>query len=1072
MSKFRMRLAVLAVPLALFCAITGPLAAQTTGTIQGEVREANTLRALSGIRVSVVGRNLTVTTSAEGRYTLPGVPPGQVQVQVSGPNYLTANQTVTVGAGQTSRVTFQLLQSAVSLDEIVVTGAGVATERRKLGNTIASISSNQLENKPIQSFSEVLQGREPGVVGLPSGGLTGEGTRIRIRGTKSLSQTNEPIVVLNGVRIDNGGGRGNIGTGGGGQPSRLDDIDPASIERVEILKGAAAATLYGSEAAAGVIQIFTKRGAAGAPRWELEVTQGMLRYPNVWEPNAGFVTTQADAQRLGEFFGMEIQPYQVFERNFITDLFETGYSSNYNGSVSGGSESVTYFAGGRYQFEDGPFGATDVGLANDRAWKAQGTANLLMTPRDNLQLRVGSLYTESRSNIFSNNNNIYAPFTLAIFGQPQRANCSASSPILGTGQCEGAGNPRGQAAFATVREALQRSITQEAQHFNGSFGTNYRPAEGVVLDVTTGVDLVTQRDALYYPFGYNIDQFTANNVEGSRTLSNRTAQQLTFDGKLSWDASLGQRWSFQTVVGAQSYLKRTEVSGGTGTQFPGPGFEVIEAGSVQDVDEFFESVVNAGVFVQEQIGLNDWIFTTLGARYDYSSAFGASAGGALYPKISLSVVPSDRPGWDSDLVSSLRLRAAIGQAGQQPAAFAKLTTFSSIRAESGAGIRPGNLGNPDLKPEISTEWEVGSEVGLFRDRASLQFTYWDRTVSDALVSRQFPVSGGFLARQLVNIGQIDSRGLEAGINAIAFQRSNFTFNVFVNAAYINEVVTDLGGAPTLKVGDSYPRYRNFVREGFAPGAFFGPRLVDAEFPIDTNNDCQADTREQLAAYLARPLTAVNVNTLRPVVVGGDPRPQCAGGDFLGQYLGKPTPDWAGAFGGTLTLFRNWEVSNLFEYKAGNFYVHNLTDGFRRAHPALGGNLRGGKEAEATLRNPASTPEQRVEAARTWVTQYAALTPYDGLNEVEKADFVRWREASITYRVPQPLTQRFGARSMALTLSGRNMALWTKYGGTDPETNLIGRTGASGGLVENFANGIDAFGLPLPRRISVSARVGF
>lgn len=1066
--------------IAVVCALSiesDRLDAQARGTISGTVREVESGQALEGAQIHVTGTTVGAISGQGGRFTVANVPPGTHTVMIRLIGFKSEQRSVAVTADQTTTVDVRLARSAITLDEVVVTGTGVATEKRKLGNTVATISAAALEDKPIATFSEVLQGREPGVVALPAGGLTGEGARIRIRGTKSLSQSNEPIVYLNGVRIDNAGGRGNIGTGGGGMPSRLDDIDPTSIERVEILKGAAAATLYGSEASSGVIQIFTKQGSAGQPRWTVEIEQGALRYPGgAFEPNAGFVTSDTAAQRLNSWWNMNIQPYEVFERDFTSDLFETGYSSAYSASVSGGAPILTYFASGRYQYEDGPIGATDIAAASDKASRAQATLNLSSTPIEDLQLRVNSMYTESQSNTLSNNNNIYAPITLAIFGQPQRASCTTSfgrsDPIAGTGRCEGVGNPRGQAAFATVREAFQREIEQEARHFNGSVGARYAAMLGVALDATFGVDVVDQRDVFFYPFGHNLDLFTTNNVEGQRSISNRSHRELSLDTKLSWETDFSDAFSSQFVGGVQGFVRKTEVTGGTGTGFPGPGFEIAEAGGVQDVDEEFISVVNAGFFAQEQVGWNDWAFLTVGARYDYSSAFGEAAGGALYPKASISVIPSDRGGWNSDLLSTLRFRAAIGQSGLQPDAFAKLTTYSAIRSNAfGAGIQPSNLGNPNLKPEVSTEWEVGAEVGVWRDRAALEVTYWDRTVNDALVARQYPVTGGFLNRQLANIGRIDSHGLEIGLRGSAYQGRDIQVNLFANGAYISEMLTDLGGAPPVKVGLSYPRYRNWLREGYAPGAFFGPVVRrGVEYPIDINGDCQPDSRADLLTYFAQPR---QVTAFAVLLEGGDPRPCSTEKGHLLNYLGKPTPDWAGSFGGNVTMFGRFEVATLFEYKAGDFYVHNLTDAFRRAHLALGGNLRAPTEARATMADPSASAEQRLDAAVDWATKYAALTPYDGLNEVERADFVRWRELSLTYTVPPDFAARFaGARNMSLTVSGRNLALWTKYSGADPEINLHGRAGDPTNLDQNFGNGIDAFGLPLPRRYMFSVRIGF
>jgi outer membrane receptor protein involved in Fe transport len=808
----------------------------------------------------------------------------------------------------------------------------------------------------------------------------------------------------------------------------------------------------------------------------------MLQYPdNAFEPNAGFVTSDTAAQRLSQWWNTSISPYQVFERDFVSDLFETGYTSAYSGSVSGGTSSISYFASGRYQYEDGPIGAESVARGKDKATRAQATASLSMVPHQDLRLSLRTMYTEARSDIpGSNNNNIYAPITLAIFGQPQRASCvtnfGRSDPTPGTGECTGVGNPRGQAAFATVGEAFQRTIEQDTRHFNASLQGRYSATASVALDATFGVDIVRQDDEFFQPFGHNIDLFTTNAVEGTRTVSDRNYREVSLDTKLSWSTDLTSSINSQLVGGVQGFIRRLEITGGSGTAFPGPGFEVAEAGGIQDVDETFLSTVSAGFFAQEQIGWHNWIFGTVGARYDYSSAFGEAAGGVLYPKVSLSIIPSDRPAWTNTLLSTLRFRGAIGQSGQQPGAFDKLTTYSAIRSDAlGAGIAPDNLGNPDLKPEISTEWETGAELGLFSDRIALEFTYWDRTVRDALIQRQFPVTGGFLDRQLSNIGRLDAHGIELGLRGNVYTGRTVQINAFASGAFLREEITSLGGAPPLKVGGAYPRYRNWLREGFAPGAFFGPVLRrGTEYPLDINGDCQPDTRADLLTYFGTPRTEASFAIL---LEGGDPRPCSLEKGHLLNYLGKPNPDWQGSFGADAVILGRLRVATMFEFKAGDFWVHNLTDAFRRAHPSLGGNLRGSAEAKATLRDPASSAEERLAAALDWAHRWAALTPYDGLHEVERADFVRWRELSFAYDVPERLIAGVGgANSMTLTLTARNLALWTKYSGADPEINLHGRTA---GLTpdfltesQTFATSLDAFGLPLARRYSFAIRMGF
>src|SRR5947199_375471 len=251
----------------LFVSLFAPLAAaQGTGTIGGRVTDGITGRPVDGVQVYVAGTELGTVTNADGRYQL-NLPAGTAELRTRRVGYATIVRRVTVVPGEARDADFQLRQAAIGLDAVVVTGAGAQTEKRKLGNTVVTIDAAQLHNAPTATFSEQLAARDAAVAVLPSGGLTGEGARIRIRTAASLTQPDEPVVYVDGARVDRSGGFGdNIGPGGGGTPSRLDDIDPEAIDHIEILKGAAAATLYGTEASAGVVQIFLSRGARGAAR--------------------------------------------------------------------------------------------------------------------------------------------------------------------------------------------------------------------------------------------------------------------------------------------------------------------------------------------------------------------------------------------------------------------------------------------------------------------------------------------------------------------------------------------------------------------------------------------------------------------------------------------------------------------------------------------------------------------------------------------------------------------------------------------------------------------------------------
>ncbi len=1030
------------------------------GTVTGTVLEAGTERPLVNAQVYIPETTTGALTNSRGQFTISGVAAGEVTVRAELIGYAGQSITVRVVAGQATVADFRLRQTTLALDQIVVTGAGAATERRRLGNTIATIDVGQLETAPVSSLSEILSGREPGVVGLVGGGLAGEGARLRIRGSSSLAQSNEPVVYVDGIRVDNAGGFGpGVGAGGGGAPSRLDDITPESIDRIEILKGAAAATLYGTQASNGVIQIFTKRGQSGAPRYSVSVEQGFTTYPlDRMLQHAGFVTGQTATSRdvgvqgIQDRYGLSVSPYEVFEVDLFPELFGTGYAQTYSASVTGGTTAVTYYLSGRLHDEDGPYdGSSFAGpgltTANDQNRRMQFNANVEIFPRQDLRLRVSSSFTEATHEVPDNNNNIFGVVSSLVNSRPEKATAT---------------NRFGSPAFATTRENYHRRTNQDVQRFGGALTAVYQATPTIAVDATIGIDFVNQRAARFIPFGWNVDNFTGSNTLGFRTASDRNHREVTLDVKGSWSTTIGSDWTSSTVIGAQGFLTQTRQQSGTGQQFPGPGLEVAGAGALQTVFEGFLEEANAGILAENQFGFRDYAFLTVGGRYDEHSAFGETAGGAFYPKASISVIPSEMPGWSGNRISTLRVRSSIGTSGLQPGAFDQFTTFSPLASSEGPGVAPSNLGNPNLKPEITLEWELGSEIGIMDDRASLDFTYWNRTVSDLMVDRQFAPSGGFRFRQLDNIGEMKAWGLEFGAQFVAVTRPNLSASIFANAAFLREEITDMGGAPPLKVGGSYPRYRQFTMEGHAPGSFFGPKLdPSAEIPVHLGN-CQPLSRSELTSYLSVPR---NPSVLQPLVL------DCGTPEMLLHYLGKPVPDWQGAFGTNMTFYGSWTLNTLFEYRAGNFFIHDLDGAFRRSHVLIGRNIRAAAEVESTLLNPASSPDERVRAAETWVRELQALSPYDGLNEIHEADWVRLRELSLTYRAPAGWADRVGASNLSFTVSGRNLALWTRFPGTDPELSVASRD-VGGGLNNNFQDGTVGWGVPIPRRISFSLRAGF
>jgi len=1040
------------------------------GSVSGRVTDAQTGDPLVGANVLVVGTNLGAATDINGEYAISRVPSGAQRLNANYIGFASSSANVDIPVDGNATSDFGLSVAALNLNEVVVTGAGTAVEKSKIGNSVGVVNMSALEDAPITNFSDILQGREKGVVMLPNGGLNGEGAQIRIRGTSTLSQSNEPVIYLDGVRLDNTMGA----SFGGGTPSRLDEINPDAIERVEILKGAAAASLYGTQAANGIIQIFTKQGAISKPQFTAEVSTSTSSFDESrFKKNSGFARDQATATRMAGLFPdyakSGLKPYEVIEVPFIGWIYDKGSNQTVSASVRGGAPGATYFASLRYLNSDGPYDekATLLGLpvgaadptkpgSNDNRDQFMMSATLNIIPTDRMRIRLSTNYSQTDHNTIQNNNNIYGTTSLIQMGKPEHSTAT---------------NATGSIAFATARETTYRSLQNEGENTTISLQSSYRVTDGLNISGTFGLNTTLNKFTSLTPFGYNVDGKVASNVQGYLGKGSADKKVFSMDVKADYALDLGGL-SFENVAGFQAFQTINKDIQGSGSQFPGPGLQVLGAlGSPGTPYSSYSEVIEAGFLAQTRIGFSDFLYTTVGIRQDANSAFGTEFSTITYPRVNVSYIPTTHIG-QLGPVSTARVRFAWGKAGQQPGAFDQFTTFLPWASEFGPGLAPGNVGDPSLSPEISTEIEMGGEVGLFNDKIAFDFQYWDRTVDDALIQRAYPASGGFFRTQLSNIGQLDASGWEVGMDANVIRNSNLSVDVFGSLSYLEEKIVSLGGAPEQKVGGSYPRYRNFLTEGYAPGTYFGAKLNrDDKYPIDINGDGKSDSDSDLLAFFTTGGAGVR-SGWNPVMATPTEADVAAGRakgtGALDWNLGKPTPDYTSSFGIKVNYGKNWSLNTLFESRFGDYGVTNLTDAFRKSHSLIGRNTPEAADNESRLINPANAGQGRLDAANEWVRKHLALSPYSGLNTIEDASFVRLRELSLSYKVDATLAARLGLKSMTVAVSGKNLWMSTDYSGIDPETNSI--SGNSGGL-NGFQQSIDAFGVPIPRIWNLSIKVG-
>ncbi|HXI63773.1 MAG TPA: TonB-dependent receptor plug domain-containing protein, partial [Gemmatimonadales bacterium] len=427
----------------------GPVQAQQ-GTVAGQVTDKSNQQPVVGAQVLITGTSLQARTGRDGHFTIIKVPAGQYSVQVRIIGFATGTMSVSVAAGEVATADFALTAAAVPLDAIVVSATGEEQIKRELGNNVGSIDAAKINQEAApQNASDLLNSRIPGVEVMQSGGTTGTGSRIRIRGATSLSLRNEPIVVVDGVRIDNTPQAGSLENFTGGQaPSRLNDLNPDDIESIEVVKGPSAAALYGTDAANGVIQIRTKRGRPGPTKWSAYAEGGALNDKGDWPAN--FFSRRAagtscrlssEAQGICTIVGVD-----SFNPLLQNTPFRTGVHQDYGLSASGGNDITTFYLSGDFQRERGVFQSNDLRKTNLRANFTNQVSRLM-----DIAVNVG--YVSSQLNLPQNDNNDQGIVASGLLGYP----FDTVAPFAGVS------NPNGGYRFLTPQQAFLISVAQNIE---------------------------------------------------------------------------------------------------------------------------------------------------------------------------------------------------------------------------------------------------------------------------------------------------------------------------------------------------------------------------------------------------------------------------------------------------------------------------------------------------------------------------------------------------------------------------------------------------------------------------------
>ncbi|TVP42357.1 MAG: TonB-dependent receptor, partial [Gemmatimonadales bacterium] len=676
-------------------------------------------------------------TDRDGRYRLPGLEAGEVEIRVAFLGYATQVRQVTVpGSGQVV-LDFLLSEEALSMDGIVVTGTAGQARRREVGNAVAQLDVSRVD-QPSGNVDALLQGRIPAVSVTPPAASFGSGASIRIRGNSSAALSNQPIIFVDGVRQSaeayplNASSASFPHYGPGARPTPLNDINPADIERIEVVKGPAAATLYGSEASAGVIQIFTKRGTQGGARWTLQSDHSVD-----W-----------------------VKPFGSADRPFIglDPWLRRAYGTRNTLSVTGGVQELRYFVSAGL---DGGEGV----LPNDADRRRSFRANLNLGARDDLELQLNVGYTKHDLEItHTGNSGMALPFN--AFRAPN--------------------NSFGSSDPAVLSQLLDAEVWQENERLTYGLSATWAPHPRVTQRLTTGVDRTATISNQLRPLGFPLEP--AGAISDIRWVSSTVTTDYL--GSVRW-------WDRDVLAstfswGGQGSITDESTVDSYGRGFPGPGRQTLSSVAERWVSGSESRVVSGGLFVQNLVGIRDRVFLTGAVRIDGHSTFGRNLGLLVYPKASASWVVSDEAFWPG-AGGTLKLRAAYGRAGRAPGAFDAQRTWSAISFGGESAFLPGNVGNPDLGPERSREVEVGFDGAWFDDRLTADLTFYDQVTEDGLVTLAEIPSNGFGGGALVNLGELTNRGLEVAIRATPVVTPSLSWTVGATLATNRSRITDLGG---------------------------------------------------------------------------------------------------------------------------------------------------------------------------------------------------------------------------------------------------------------------------------------
>jgi TonB-linked SusC/RagA family outer membrane protein len=996
-----------------FCSIQ-LIAQENEIIITGKITGING-EAVPGVNIFIRNTSTGTISEFDGSYRL-GVPENAQVIVYSYIGYLTIEEPV----NNRNVIDIVLTEDTQQLEEIVVTGYSSQKKADVIGS-ISSLDPAAIKDMPITGLDQALQGQVSGVSVTQSSGTPGGGIMVRIRGNSSISSSNRPLYIVDGIPVRDG----SLSTRsfGGQSDNALSAINPNDIESIEILKDASAKAIYGSRAANGVVLITTKRGSANSKTtFEIDVQRGIIHPTNTVDVLNAVELLELQREALvnagddpdgagipGVTDAVDTKWQEVVMRQAIVQQYQL--------STKGGSEKTQFYMSGSYRDEEG------VMLNNDFK-RATLVANIDHKATERLSFGLNMNIARTKNNRVKGDNFLDGVYNAALTSLPYYQPYDEEGNLYAPGNSGYAGFPN----FNPDGQALEPRFDTYASKLLGGISGRYEIIPNLFFTMKFNVDYTSTVEDQFEPTTTAIGGFLQGvQQQGYGIYSTTEASTLLNNNVFSYNTSIGDIHEIGGILGAE-FISRTYRNGSTvGILFPSDEFTYLTSSGL--IIDGSSTLVNSGLvsfFGKVNYKFKSKYLLSASARYDGSSRFGEDRKFGFFPAVSLGWRMTEEEflrgiSWLDDL----KLRASYGLTGNERIGnFRYLASWGATTAYNGVpAVAPATLGNPNLGWEQTSEFNVGSDIAFIAGRIQFTFDYYYNITNNLLLDEALPFTTGF-GSVLGNLGEVTNEGMEFSLSTVNIDKVvnwSSQFNISFNKNLVQKLATD---EPQYRGYQTFTNNTHIIAPGKPLGTFWGlkylgvdPGIGDAIYH-DKNNDGK--------------LTADD-----------------------GTFIGDAEPDFFGGFTNNVS-YKGFDFSLFFQFSYGNQMINfgNTT------------LLNSGEDIENNQSRVALKRWQK-EGDLVSVPKYElgnTINNRFSSRFVEDASYLRLKNLSIGYSLKPEILSKLRLNQLRVYASGTNIWTLTNYSGADPEVNsLDGST---------TAQGLDLYTFPQVRTILIGLNLGF